>query len=362
MITKKEALELLKSDLSFFKKISEFSDVLAQRTVSYSKNVFIPLTNACRNKCGYCYFRSDNPRIMNKEDVLRTLIIGKKYNCKESLFTFGERPETHSKIEKFLKTHGYGSITEYLYELCEESLKIGLLPHTNAGIIGYEELKMLREVNASMGLMLENASVRLCKRGMPHEKSPGKNPKLRIKFIRWAGKLKIPFTTGLLIGIGETYEEILGSLLVIKKLSEKYGHIQEVIIQNFKPKEGTPMANHREPSMFKMIKVVSVARLLLSNTNIQVPPNLNRYWQIFIAYGANDLGGISPVTKDYINPEAPWPKIEEIEKLSKELNIKLYERLPIYPEFIEKRWFSEKVGEVIEKLLKNIKQLNVKQL
>ncbi len=349
MITKKEALELLKSDISFFKKISEFSEILAQREVSYSKNVFIPLTNACRNRCGYCYFRSDSPKIMSREEVLRTVMLGKKFNCKEALFTFGEKPETNEKIKKTLKTFGYDSIVDYLYDLCEESLKIGLLPHTNAGVIEFSELKMLREVNASMGLMLENASTRLCKNGMPHEKSPGKNPKVRIRFIRWAGRLKIPFTTGLLIGIGENYEEILGSLLVIKRLHEKYGHIQEVIIQNFKPKKGTPMQDHREPSMFKMIKVVAVARLLL-NTNIQVPPNLNRYWQMFIAYGANDLGGISPVTKDYINPESPWPEINELKVLAREMNIKLKERLPIYPEFIEKGWFSEKVGSVVEKL------------
>ena len=349
MISKKEALELLRSDISFFKEISEFSDILLQRNVSYSMNVFIPLTNACRNRCAYCYFRSDNPKLMNKKEVLNILHIGKRYNCKEALFTFGERPEMNDSIMEKLEFLGYSNVVDYLYDLCEESLNIGLLPHTNAGVIEFNELKMLREVNASMGLMLENASTRLCRKGMPHEKSPGKNPKVRIKYIKWAGKLKIPFTTGLLIGIGETYEEILGSLLVIKRIHEKYGHIQEVIIQNFKPKKGTPMENHREPSMFKMLKVVAVARLLL-NTNIQVPPNLNKYWQIFIAYGANDLGGISPVTKDYINPEAPWPKIEELKKLAREININLKERLPIYPEFIEKGWFSEKVGSVIKRL------------
>lgn len=317
--------------------------------VTFSKNVFIPLTNACRNACAYCGFRSDAPGIMSRADVQGILEEGRKQECKEALFTFGEKPESSDKVRKQLKEWGYSSVLEYLYELCEDALKYGLLPHSNAGIIEKEEMKMLREVNASMGLMLENASERLCKKGMPHEHSPGKHPKLRLKVLKNAGRLKIPFTTGILVGIGETYEEILDSLRTIEKINNNYGHVQEVIIQNFKAKKNTPMQHCASPSLYKMLTVVRAARLILQNMNIQVPPNLNpSTWQIFLSFGANDLGGISPTTKDYINPEADWPKIEAMKFLTQKLGLRLRERLPIYPEFVKRGWYSQELQGLIQ--------------
>jgi FO synthase subunit 1 len=318
------------------------------KVVTYSKNVFIPLTNACRNACAYCGFRSDKPYIMREEEVLRILKAGAAKGCREALFTFGEKPEVYPEIEKALSKMGYASVIEYLYHLCEASLELGLLPHSNPGVIGEAEMRALREVNASMGLMLENASERLCGKGMPHEHSPGKRPEARLRMIELAGKLRIPFTTGLLIGIGETSEEVAFSLMQLKKLSDKYGHIQEIIIQNFKPKKDTPMQHSREPSLFKMLKVVRASSELFPELDIQVPPNLNpSTYAIFLLHGASDLGGISPLTKDYINPEDAWPRVDEMRLLVEELGLTLRQRLPIYPKYIAKGWYSERVGEVI---------------
>ncbi|WP_456474028.1 7,8-didemethyl-8-hydroxy-5-deazariboflavin synthase subunit CofG [Candidatus Pyrohabitans sp.] len=316
--------------------------------VSYSKNVFIPLTNACRNACTYCGFRSEKPYLMGEEEVLGILREGAARGCTEALFTFGERPEVYPEIERALSRMGYGSVIEYLYHLCEASLEMGLLPHSNPGVIGEAELRALREVNASLGLMLENASERLCEKGMPHEHSPGKRPEARLRMIELAGKLRIPFTTGLLIGIGETGEEIALSLMQLKELSDRYGHIQEIIIQNFRPKKGTPMQHAREPSLFRMLKVVRAASELFPELAIQVPPNLNpSTYAIFLLHGASDLGGISPLTRDYINPEDTWPGVEEMRRMVEDLGLTLRERLPIYPEYIKQGWYSERVGEVI---------------
>ena len=318
--------------------------------VTYSKNVFIPLTNACRNACAYCGFRSEKPYLMREEEVLRLLRAGAEAGCREALFTFGEQPEVYPEVERALTRMGYDNVVEYLYHLCEAALKLGLLPHSNPGVVGREELRTLREVNASMGLMLENASRRLCEPGMPHEHSPGKRPEARLRMIELAGKLRIPFTTGLLIGIGETEQEVAQSLLELKRLSEKYGHIQEIIIQNFKPKKGTPMESAPEPSLFRMLKTVRAAAELFPELAIQVPPNLNAYtYSAFILFGASDLGGISPVTSDYINPESPWPKEQDLQSVVNELGLPLRQRLPIYPKYIAMGWFSERVGEVISR-------------
>ena len=318
------------------------------RVVTYSRNIFIPLTNACRNACAYCGFRSDKPYLMREAAVLKLLKAGAEKGCREALFTFGEKPEVYPEIERALSRMGYASVVEYLYHLCEASLRLGLLPHSNPGVVGYEELRTLREVNASMGLMLESASERLCGRGMPHEHSPGKRPRERLRMIERAGRLRIPFTTGLLIGIGETGEEVAESLLALKRLSDRYGHIQEVIIQNFKPKRGTPMEHSPEPSLFRMLKVVRAAAQLFPELAIQVPPNLNpQTYAVFLLHGASDLGGISPLTRDYINPEAAWPREAEIRLLVEELGLTLRRRLPIYPKYIARGWYSERVGEVI---------------
>ncbi len=342
------------------------------QAVTYSKNVFIPLTNACRNRCGYCGFRAarstgstrsaistrsavsarQDIHIMRKDQVRTLLKAGREHGCKEALFTFGERPESEPLIKDRLESWGYQSIIEYLYDLCEEAIDIGLLPHSNPGVIGEDELKLLKDVNASMGLMLESSSSRLCEKGMPHEFSPGKAPEKRIGVIEAAGRFKIPFTTGILIGIGETRDEITASLLAIKELDDRYHHIQEVIIQNFKPKPNTPMENHKEPSIELMVDVIKTARAMMPDMDIQVPPNLNpdpEKWKTLLKSGATDLGGVSPVTIDYVNPLMQWPRIESMEKAVRDMGLTLKERLCIYPKFIKRGWYSNRIDELIER-------------
>lgn len=318
--------------------------------VTFSKNVFVPVTNACRNNCAYCGFRSEEPYILDRDAVTKTLIDGQEQGCKEALFTLGERPEEDPSIRDTLNDRGYSTTMDYLYDLCSDAIDLGLLPHTNPGVIEGKELKNLKDVNASMGLMLESASPRLCGTGMPHEHSPGKDPLKRIAMIEEAGKLKIPFTTGILLGIGETRNEAVESLEAIASLHQRYGHIQEVIIQNFKPKTATPMAHWPEPPEDYLLEIFRTARGMMPEMSIQVPPNLNPGgWQKFLSLGANDLGGISPVTRDYINPEAPWPELEDVKRVVRGIGMDLVERLPIYPEFIEKGWYSPALKPLIER-------------
>jgi len=325
----------------------------SDHNITYSKNVFLPLTNICRNECGYCTFRRevdapDATLTMPPHEVMTTIHQADVYGCKEALFTFGEQADAIREVKDALERLGFEGMLEYLYYLCERTLhETGLLPHSNPGILKKDELKMLREVNASMGLMLENTSTRLMETAA-HQKSPGKDPKLRIKTIENAGKLKIPFTTGLLIGVGETVEERAESLLEIRRIQDKYGHIQEIIIQNFKPKTGIEMEKHPEPSLLEMIRMVSVTKLLFPECGVQVPPNLNRdTTQIFLLAGADDWGGVSPLTRDYVNPEAPWPELDELLTLTEELGFQLKERLPVYPEYIKKDFLSDVIFKKI---------------
>jgi FO synthase len=230
-------------------------------------------------------------------------------------------------------------MVSYLRAMCELVLEeMGLLPHANPGILSRQELAELREVNASMGLMLENVSARLAARGGPHWGCPGKLPAARLDTIRYAGEMKVPFTTGLLIGIGETPQERVDSLLAIKEINARYGHIQEVIIQNLRVKEDTAMRRWREPSLLDMVRTIAVARLLLPTMNVQAPPNLApQAYRSYLFAGINDWGGISPVTSDFINPEAPWPSIAELKAVSEEAGFELRERLAIYPEYLTQR-------------------------
>ncbi len=322
-----------------------------EKEITYSKNVFIPLCNWCRNVCGYCTFRKDNYKLMSKKEVKEILLKGDEYNCREALFTFGENVDENGQIHNQLKEWGYSGIVEYLYDLEDWCLSnTDLIPHTNCGILSYDDLKLLKEVNGSMGLMLENSSKRLMGT-MAHKYSPGKDPQLRLKMIEDAGKLKIPFTTGILIGIGETEEEIVKSLYDIKKIHEEYGHIQEVIIQNFRSKKGIPMENYAEPTPLKMLKVLIVAKNILKDISIQIPPNLNsETGQLFLFAGVDDWGGVSPLTKDYVNPEAPWPKIEELKRYTEEFGYKLKERLPVYDKYINRDFLSDRVYNKIKKI------------
>lgn len=315
--------------------------------VTFSRNVFIPVTNICRNRCGYCTFRRDpehpEARLMSVEEIIPILKNGKEAGCTEALFVFGEYAEEVPEYRKELNEMGYSSTVEYVTELCELTIGIGLLPHTNAGILNRRELEMLKTLNVSMGLMLETTAELKA-----HCESPGKAPSKRIDMIRTAGELRIPFTTGILVGIGETTEDRKNSLEVIADIHKEFGHIQEVIIQNFMPKPDTPMADHAPPTKEDMIRTVALAREILpDDIAVQVAPNLIDP-RILIENGATDLGGISPTTIDWINPEAEWPSVVELQQMTGEIPLK--ERLPIYPQYIQKGWYSSKLSDLIETL------------
>jgi len=313
--------------------------------ITYSRNAFLPLTTVCRNRCGYCCFRTPVQEgcILSPKEVLHTLDCSAEPGCTEALFTFGEMPENEPGFAKYLGAIGYSTIFDYCYDMCIAAIDRGLLPHTNAGIMTYDEMERLKDVNASMGLMLETtASV------SAHVNSPGKDPAVRIEMIENAGRLKIPFTTGLLLGIGESVQDREESLEVIKDLHKRFGHIQEVIIQNFCPKEGTPMEHYPAPGNDVMHDTIRMAREILPpDVSVQIPPNLADAKDL-LTCGVNDLGGISPVTIDYVNPEHPWPQMNELKKLAG--NFTLTERLCIYPQYIRKGWYSERLEPVIKKL------------
>lgn len=279
---------------------------------------------------------------MSKKSVEELLY--KARGAKEALFTFGEKPDqVYPEIKEVLRSWGYSDFLDYVVDMNKLAIKFGFLPHTNAGLLDKEELLKLKPFNASLGLMLEQAVELEC-----HSDSIGKKPELRIKTIREAGKLKIPFTTGILVGIGERKYDREYSLEVISNIHEEFGHIQEVIIQNFKPKKGTKMENNPEPSVEEMLETVKIARdILPEDVAIQIPPNLVNDVYPFLKAGANDLGGISEVTPDYINPEANWPSIEKLrEALRNEFILK--ERLPVYPKFVKLKLFGSAVSELIE--------------
>lgn len=302
----------------------------------------------CRNFCSYCGFRReprDGAWFMEPEDVIIQSMRAKAAGCSEALLTLGERPEFHAEAREKLEKLGHKSTVDYLLDLCREILELGLLPHTNAGLLNERELKQLRRYNASVGLMLESA-VEL----PAHARSPGKDPRLRLEMIEVAGRLRIPFTTGLLIGIGESPEDRVQSLLAIQRLHERYGHIQEIIIQPFAPKANTPMANCSAPSIEEVVSTVTIARSMMPEMNIQVPPNLVASVRHFLSAGANDFGGISILTYDFINPEHPWPSVVELGAEVKRAGLVLRERLPIYPRYaLDAGFMSREVKErVIE--------------
>lgn len=315
--------------------------------VTYSKNVFIPVTNICRNRCGYCGFRREpgqpGARLMKPEEVISILENGVKAGCTEALFTFGELAEEVPGYSAMLEGLGYSSTLEYVVFLCETAIDIGILPHTNAGIMTRSELKALKPLNASMGLMLESTAVLDA-----HKDCPGKITERRLETIREAGKLKIPYTTGLLIGIGENRDDRIESLEAIAALHMEFGHIQEVIIQNFAPKPGTAMENFPGPAVEEVMDAVALAaRILPHDVAIQVAPNLIDP-RALIAKGVTDLGGISPLTIDWINPEAEWPDVKDLQ--AKLGDIPLKERLPVYPQYIKRGWYSERIGSLIRRL------------
>ncbi len=328
---------------------SRFSDRTG-KIVKYSENVFLPITNLCRNNCSYCGFRKEpeKAKIMSESDVLKMAKKGKRAGCSEALLTLGERPEENYSIMKDqLDKWGYNNTVDYLEDLSKKLLKIGVLPHTNAGILKEDEMKRLSRWNASMGLMLETTAELSA-----HEESEGKNPEKRLEMIRKAGELKIPFTTGILIGIGEEKKDRTDSLEKIKEIQENYGHIQELIIQPFEPKQDTEMENRAPPFHSEILETVKTARELMPNMNIQIPPNLVSLSKELFQKGVNDLGGISKITPDFINPDKPWPSPLELEKLMEELGYVLRERLTIHPKFAtDSNFMSQEVESVVNQLL-----------
>ena len=313
------------------------------RVVTFSPKVFIPLTRLCRDFCGYCTFRQDpasagDQLYMTQEQVLAVAQHGEKLGCTEALFTLGERPELrYPEAQQWLNQRGYRTTLAYLAEMCRlVAENTRLLPHANPGTMSRHEMEALRPWNASMGLMLESASLRLHQTGGPHELAPSKRPRVRLRTIELAGELGVAFTTGILIGIGETRRERVEALLAIRELHRRFGHVQEVIIQNFRAKPGTPMAQSPDAGTDDLRWTVAVARLLLGpGMNLQVPPNLSAQdYPVYLNAGINDWGGISPLTIDYVNPEAPWPAIAELRRRSAALGFELRPRLPVYPEYV----------------------------
>jgi FO synthase len=310
--------------------------------VTYSPKVFIPLTTLCRDVCGYCTFarppRRGERAYRTEEEVLAIARAGAAAGCREALFTLGDKPELRYKVAREeLRALGCETTLEYL-ERCARLVleETGLLPHLNPGVMTRAELEALRPVSASMGIMLETTADRLGAKGGPHWASPDKVPARRLETIRLAGELSIPFTSGILIGIGETREERLDALLALKALGEEHGHVQEVIVQNFRAKPGTRMASHPEPSLDDHLWTIAVARILLGPTwHVQAPPNLafDDFPRLLDA-GIDDWGGVSPVTIDHVNPEAPWPDIGRLAEATRSRGLELAPRLPLYPEYV----------------------------
>ncbi len=343
-------------ELSVWKKSAQtIAKNVYQLQITYTTNVFIPLTLLCRNACAYCGFRRS--RILKGEEYLKpekieeVLEIAKHHRVSELLITMGDRPEEkYPRAKKWLLEHGYTSTVEYIRSVAERALAHELLPHINAGTLTFDELGYLREVSASIGLMLETISSRLTQEGLPHAQSPSKDPKIRMNTIKNAGKLKIPFTSGILVGIGETPEEIVKSLFSLKKVHEKYHHLQEVIIQNFQPQKNTSMENFSPPSLNLMEKVIILARHIIPpEISIQIPPNLIKgYEDRFIGIGISDWGGISSITHDYINPGHEWPQIAHLNQITREGGFHLRERLPVYPSYINLDWLSSRIFNLIQ--------------
>ncbi|MFX1515623.1 MAG: 7,8-didemethyl-8-hydroxy-5-deazariboflavin synthase subunit CofG [Promethearchaeota archaeon] len=362
-ISKNQAVEFLRqnrSDIieSWRKSAQSIATKVFQRQITFTTNVFIPLTFLCRNACHYCGFRKSmvpkGQEYMKPEKIEAIFARAKLFNITEVLITMGDKPEKkYPNAKKWLKTHSFDSTIEYTYSIAEKALKYDLLPHVNAGTLTFDELGQLREVSASIGLMLETISSRLTHLGLPHDQSPDKSPKERMRTITSAGKQKIPFTSGILIGIGESLEETVDSLLALKKVHQEYQHLQEVIIQNFHPQEGSLMASSSSPSMELMEKILIVARHILPpEISLQIPPNLVKGSEHrFIIAGMSDWGGISPVTTDYINPDHAWPLISNLEKITQEAGYRLQERLPVYPRYINLEWLSPQIYELIKQII-----------
>jgi FO synthase len=341
-----------------FGEAQRLRDEGSGRTVTYSRKVFFPLTTLCRDTCTYCTFAKPpggGGEYLTPADVMAIARAGESHHCTEALFTLGDRPEDRwPQAIAFLEGQGVATTLEYVQMLTEMvNEETSLFPHANPGLMDDAAMAALRPSNPSMGLMLENISPRLMEPGMPHHNCPDKEPGRRVATIEAAGRQRVPFTTGVLVGIGETPEEIVDSLFELRRLVAETGSIQEVIIQNFRAKADTRMRRSAEPTVQYFARVVAVARWILgADMNLQVPPNLTDDFGIYLDAGINDWGGVSPLTIDWVNPEAPWPHLDKLRRVTEERGFMLKPRLPVYPEYIDENWIDtgllEKVRAAVD--------------
>ena len=342
-ITRHEIMEIyqksIKNPNDIFLVAQNLRKKFKENSVTFSKKAFFNIVNLCKDTCSYCTYKAEPGEtklsLMSKQQIIELLQLAKKYRCVEALFVTGEQPEKkYEEAREWLKNNGFKSTTEYLIHASEIALEQGLFPHTNAGNLDFEDMKELKKTNVSMGVMLENVSERLSEKGMPHYLAVSKRPKARLEILENSGKLGIPMTTGILVGIGETMEEIIDSLFAIKQLNQKYANIQEIILQNFQPKPDTFMKNEPSADEQYFKTVVALSRIIMPQMNIQIPPNLSpKSYQSFLTVGINDWGGISPLTPDFVNPEFSWPEINKVDENSKKAGFNLKCRFPTYPEF-----------------------------
>lgn len=349
-LSDREALELADAGVEALPAVMAAAaarrDAAFGRCITFSPKVFLPVTNLCRNHCDYCSFRRSPGQpgewTMSPAEIEDWLERGRDAGCVEALFCLGDSPErAFADYRRFLASTGQNSTADYLWWAGRRALTHGLIPHTNAGILSAPEMARLKQVNASLGLMLESVSPRLCGPGMPHRRAPDKRPERRLQMTREAGELAIPFTSGVLVGIGETRRERVETLLAIRDLHRAHGHIQEVIVQPFRPHPATPMGGAAGPDSEELAQAVALARLILPDeVSVQAPPNLvPASLSLLLLAGVNDLGGVSPLTPDYINSRHPWPHLAELAATCARLDFELRPRLPIYPAFIERPGF-----------------------
>ena len=316
------------------------------RTVTFSPKVFIPLTTLCNDTCTYCTFAKPpgaGGEYLEPEDVLAVARAGEAAGCTEALFTLGDRPEARwPQAVEFLERHGCTSTLEYVERMTAlVAAGTALFPHANPGLMDEDTVARLRPFNVSMGLMLENISARLMEPGMPHHGCPDKDPAARVATIEAAGRQRVPFTSGILVGIGEEPIEVVASLFALAALQTRWGHLQEVIVQNFRAKADTRMRRSAEPTVDYVARVAAAARWILGpEMNVQVPPNLTERYEVYLEAGINDWGGVSPLTIDWVNPEQPWPHLEDLRARTAAAGFRLQPRLPVYPEFLDSRWID----------------------
>lgn len=345
-ISTQDAVSLLDADsdatLEICAAAASMRDEGKGMIVTFSPKIFIPLTHLCRDFCGYCTFRKDPKQagqdlFMTPEQVLQLAKDGSAMGCTEALFTLGERPEQrYPEAREWLEHRGFRTTLEYLTHVSQLVLdETPMFPHANPGTMAQREIAALKPYNPSMGLMLESTSEALYAAGGPHEFAPSKRPRVRLRTLELAGQLRVPFTTGILIGIGENRLDRIESLLAIARLHAEYGHVQEVIVQNFRAKPDTAMSESPDAETSELLWTVAVARLILGpNANLQVPPNLSaENYQMYLGAGINDWGGVSPLTIDHVNPEAPWPALAELKDKTEAAGFQLRPRLPVYPEY-----------------------------